>query len=121
MWTMLASSTGSLLNKAKLGEAIGVSPQTVGTYMDLLEATYMVRLLRPRSENVKKRLVKSPKVYVRDSAILHQLLGIDSADRLYGHHSFGASWEGGAPSCRRNERVVGLHPARNVSQKYSCQ
>ena len=93
LWQMLASSSGSLLNRAKLADPIGVSPQTIARYLDVLEATFMIRVLRPRFANVKKRLVKSPKVYVRDTGLLHALLGISTANALLGHIQIGASWE----------------------------
>lgn len=93
LWQMLASSSGSLLNRAKLADPIGVSPQTVARYLDVLEATFMIRVLRPRFANLKKRLVKAPKVYVRDTGLLHTLTGIGTANALHGHIQIGASWE----------------------------
>jgi len=93
-WQMLAHVHGAVLNASKLGQALDVSHPTVRKYLDILEQTYMVRVLRPLAANLKKRLVKSPKVYIRDSGLLHTLLEIDSRDALYGHPVFGASWEG---------------------------
>ena len=93
-WKMLAHYHGSLLNSAKLGQALDISHTTVRRYVDILEQTFMVRVLRPAEYNLKKRLVKSPKVYIRDSGILHSLLEIETMDDLYGHPVFGASWEG---------------------------
>lgn len=93
-WKMLAHYHGSLLNASKLGQSLDVSHNTVRKYLDILEQTFMVRVLRPLSINLKKRLVKSPKVYVRDSGLLHTLLEIETMADLYGHPVFGASWEG---------------------------
>ncbi|MFZ1985964.1 MAG: DUF4143 domain-containing protein, partial [Desulfatitalea sp.] len=94
LWTMLAHVHGQLLNASKLGESLGVSHTTVRAYIDLLAQTFMVRVLPPYEANVKKRLIKSPKVYVRDSGILHALLEIETMNALMGHPVFGASWEG---------------------------
>jgi predicted AAA+ superfamily ATPase len=94
LWRMLAHSHGQTLNNSKLGASLGISHTTVRSYIDLLTQTFMVRTLEPLEANVKKRLVKSPKVYIRDSGILHSLLDIDDQDGLFGHPIFGASWEG---------------------------
>ena len=93
-WRMLAHVHGSVLNASKVGQALDVSHPTVRKYLDILEQTFMVRVLRPLEVNLKKRLVKSPKVYIRDSGLLHTLLEIESWEGLYGHPVFGASWEG---------------------------
>ena len=93
-WTMLARVQGGLLNAAALAEGLGVSGQTVGRYLDLLVDLMLVRRLQPWHENVGKRLVKSPKVYVRDSGIVHALLGIGTTEGLLGHPVVGGSWEG---------------------------
>ncbi len=93
-WKMLAHYHGGLLNTSKLGQSLDVSHNTVRKYVDILEETFMIRVLRPLEINLKKRLVKSPKVYLRDSGLLHTLLEIDSMTELYGHPVFGASWEG---------------------------
>ncbi len=93
LWQMCAHSQGQLLNSSKLGSALGVSHTTLRSYIDLLAETFMLRILQPFNANVKKRLVKAPKVYIRDSGILHSLLQIDSYDNLLGHPVFGASWE----------------------------
>lgn len=93
-WTMLAHVQGGLLNAAALAEGLGVSGQTVGRYLDLLVDLMLVRRLQPWHENVGKRLVKSPKVYVRDSGIVHALLGIGTTEGLLGHPVVGSSWEG---------------------------
>lgn len=93
-WTMLAHVQGGLLNAAALAEGLGVSGQTVGRYLDLLVDLMLVRRLQPWHENVGKRLVKSPKVYVRDSGIVHALLGMGTIEGLLGHPVVGGSWEG---------------------------
>lgn len=93
-WTMLAHAQGGLLNAAALAEGLGVSGQTIGRYLDLLADLMLVRRLQPWHENVGKRLVKSPKVYVRDSGLVHALLGLESMERLLGHPVVGGSWEG---------------------------
>jgi len=94
LWSMLAHNHGHLLNSSKLGTSLGVSHTTLRFYVELLTQTFMVRLLEPLEANVKKRLVKSPKVYLRDPGILHTLLGIEDHDDLLGHPVYGASWEG---------------------------
>ncbi|MCX6239108.1 MAG: ATP-binding protein, partial [Bacteroidia bacterium] len=91
---MCAHNQGQLLNTSKLGEALGLTHPTIRRYIDLLEQTYILRTLQPYVANVKKRLVKSPKVYVRDSGILHRLLLIPDFNGLMGNPVFGASWEG---------------------------
>jgi len=93
-WTMLAHSQGSTLNASKLAGGLGVSGQTIGRYIDLLVDLLLVRRLQPWSGNVGKRLVKSPKVYVRDSGLVHALLGIEDFNSLLGHPIVGGSWEG---------------------------
>jgi len=94
LWTMLAHSQGGLLNASKLASGIGVSAPTVTSYLGLLVDLLLVRRLPPYHRNVGKRLVKSPKTYVRDSGLLHALLGIGDLDVLFGHPIIGASWEG---------------------------
>jgi predicted AAA+ superfamily ATPase len=93
-WQMLAHLHGQLWNASRLSAAFGVSAPTVQHYLDILEATYMLRRLPSLQVNLGKRLVKSPKVYLRDSGILHALLGIVSLNDLAGHPIVGASWEG---------------------------
>jgi predicted AAA+ superfamily ATPase len=93
-WTMLAHVQGGLLNAATLAEGLGVSGQTIGRYLDLLVDLMLVRRLQPWHENVGKRLVKSPKVYVRDSGVVHALLSIGTIEGLLGHPVVGGSWEG---------------------------
>ncbi len=94
-WTMLAHLQGQLFNASQLGLALGgASHATAGRYLDTLVDTLMVRRLPPHLVNVGKRLVKSPKIYVRDSGLLHALLGLASVRDLQGHPVAGASWEG---------------------------
>lgn len=94
LWKMCAHIHGSLLNSTKLADSLGVSSHTVRSYIDLLEHTYMIRVLMPDAPNLKKRLVKSPKIYIRDSGILHGLLDIRTHDDLLSHPVVGASFEG---------------------------
>lgn len=93
LWTMLAHSQGGLLNASKLAAGLGVSAQTVTRYIDLLCDLLLVRRLPPYRANVGKRLVKSPKMYVRDSGLVHALLGIPDYNALAGHPVVGPSWE----------------------------
>ena len=94
LWSMLAYSQGQTLNTSKIAGSLGVSSHTISSYMDILEKTFLIRILRPFATNLKKRFIKSPKVYLRDSGILHSLLGIDSMNELFGHPVFGSSFEG---------------------------
>ena len=94
LWKMLAHTHGQTINYSKLAASLGVSSPTVKLYVDILAETYMLRLLSPLEVNIKKRLVKSPKVYIRDSGILHSLLDIENFDDLFSHPVYGASWEG---------------------------
>lgn len=94
LWTMLAHNQATLLNTSKLAAALDVSVPTAGRYIDLLADLLLLRRLPPYSVNIGKRLVKSPKTYVRDSGLVHALLGIDTHDALLGHPVVGASWEG---------------------------
>jgi predicted AAA+ superfamily ATPase len=93
-WTMLAHQQGGLLNAASLARALAVDGKTVASYLDLLVDLLLVRRLTPWHGNVRKRLVKSPKVYVRDSGLVHALLGIADREALLAHPVAGASWEG---------------------------
>lgn len=93
-WTMVAHYHGQVLNLAELARALGASEPTARRYVDILSGTYVVRQLPPWFENLKKRQVRSPKVYVRDSGLLHALLGIADPTGLQSHPKLGASWEG---------------------------
>ena len=94
LWTMLAHGHGTLLNAAKLAASLALSSPTVSGYIDLLVDLLLVRRLRPFHANIGKRLVRSPKIYIRDSGLVHALLGIDGHGTLVGHPVAGASWEG---------------------------
>ena len=93
-WTMLAHVQGSTLNAAQLARGLAVDGKTVARYLDLLVDLLLVRRLPPLHANVGKRLVKSPKVYIRDSGIVHTLLGLDDREAVLGHPVAGGSWEG---------------------------
>ena len=93
-WTMLSHYHGQVLNYAELARAFGVSDMTVRRHIDILEGTFMVRLLQPWHVNIGKRLIKRPKLYFRDSGILHELLAIRTPRDLATHNKLGASWEG---------------------------
>ena len=105
-WSMLAHYHGGVWNAAEFARSLGVSAPTVRRYLDLLSGLFMVRQLPPWHENLGKRQVKSPKVYVRDSGLLHQLLGIRSASSLLSHPRCGASWEG----CAIEETLKAVRP-----------
>ncbi|GIU67071.1 ATP-binding protein [Candidatus Phycosocius spiralis] len=94
LWTMLANGQGTLLNASKLATNLSVSAPTISRYIDLLVDLLLIRRLQPWVSNVQKRLVKSPKIYVRDSGIVHALLEIGSLEHLLGHPIIGLSWEG---------------------------
>lgn len=93
-WTMLAHYHGQTWNAAEIGRSLGLSDKTVRSYLDILTGTFMIRQLQPWFENLGKRQVRSPKVYFRDSGLLHSLLDIPSKHSLLGHPKAGASWEG---------------------------
>ncbi len=94
LWQMCAHSHGQVLNSSRLGESMGVSHHTIRNYLGILEQTFMIRQLQPYSANIKKRVIKSPKIYIRDTGILHSLMDIESFDDLMGHTVYGSSWEG---------------------------
>jgi uncharacterized protein len=93
-WTMTAHYHGQIWNGADLARSLDVNPKTARHYLDILQGAYLLRVLPPWYENLKKRQVKAPKVYVRDSGLLHHLLGIGSLTALRSHPRYGASWEG---------------------------
>ena len=113
LWTMLAHGQGAPLNASKPAAGLSISAPTVSGYIDLLVDLLLVRRLRPFHANVKKRLVKSPKVYVRDSGLVHALLGIESHDALAGHPVVGASWEGFVI-----ENLLAVAPPRTMASFY---
>lgn len=94
LWTMLAHSQGGIANIAALSRNLEIDGRTVTAHLDLLENMLLLRKLQPWHANVGKRLVKSPKIYIRDSGLLHELLGIGNLEALAGHPVVGASWEG---------------------------
>jgi len=93
-WTMLAHYHGQIWNASTFAESMGTSPKTARRYLDLLTDVFVIRQLQPWYENIKKRQVKAPKIFVRDSGLLHYLLGIDELKGLQAHPKLGASWEG---------------------------
>lgn len=103
-WTMMAHSHGQLWNASRIAAGLGLSAPTVRHYLDILEGTFVARQLQPYHANVGKRLTKSPKVYVRDSGILHALLGLHDLDDVLGHPTAGSSWEGFVV-----EQILGTH------------
>ena len=112
-WTMLAHGQGGVHNAAKLGAGLEISGQTVSRYTDLLVDLLLVRRLASYHVNVGKRLVKSPKVYIRDSGLLHALLGIGDREALLGHPVVGGSWEGFVV-----ESLLAVAPVRTVPGYY---
>ena len=108
-WRMLAHFHGQVWNASELARAMDVSVTAVNRYRDLLAGTFMIRVLEPWFENLGKRLVKSPKIYLRDSGILHFLLGIEEIEDLQMHPRYGASWEGFAL-----EQTLIAHGAREA-------
>ena len=102
-WTMLAHTHAGLLNAAALGRAISLDQKTAGRYVDILEGAFLIRRLPPWFENVGKRVVKASKLYLRDSGVLHALLGLRDAQEIQSHPRFGMSWEGYAL-----EQTIGL-------------
>ena len=93
-WSMLAHYHGQTWNASELSRAMGLSDKTVRSYLDILSGAFMVRQLQPWFENTGKRQVRAPKIYLRDSGLLHSLLNIPDTHTLFGHPKVGASWEG---------------------------
>jgi predicted AAA+ superfamily ATPase len=94
LWNMLAYVNGGIRNAEVFARSLGITAPTVLRYVDYLEGAYLIRRLQPWYMNASKRLVKSPKVYIRDSGILHSLLRLSSIDDILSHPAAGASWEG---------------------------
>ena len=111
-WMMMAHYHGQVWNAAELARSLSVNPATANSYRDILAGTFVIRVLPPWFENLGKRQIKSPKVYLRDSGLLHWLLGIDSMDGLRSHPRYGASWEGYAL-----EQVLALAGERDSCQR----
>ena len=112
-WTMLAHEQGTPCNTARLGQSLAADPKTVSRYLDLLVDLLLVRRLPPLQANVAKRLVKSPKVYVRDSGLVHTLLRLDDEEAVLGHPVAGFSWEGFAI-----ENILQAAPERTEASFY---
>ena len=110
LWTMLAHNQGELLDQSKLASALAISGQTVGRYIDLLCDLMLVRRLPAWSGNAGKRLIRSPKVYVRDSGLVHALLGLSTLDAILSHPVAGSSWEGFVI-----EQLIAAAPTASVS------
>lgn len=108
-WLMLVHYHGQLFNASELARSFSVSPHTVRNYLEILAGTFMIRILAPWHENLAKRQVKSPKIYFRDSGLLHSLMGINSLEALNFHPKLGACWEGYAL-----EEVIRQLGARNA-------
>ena len=112
-WTMLAHSQGGTLNMSSLARGLGVGGRTISGYMDLMVDLLLVRRLTPWRQNVGKRLVKAPKIYVRDSGVVHALLGLESKEDVLGHPVVGPSWEGFVV-----ETLLTIAPDRSVASYY---
>lgn len=98
-WQMLSFYHGQILNFSELGRSFGIADTTIRHYLDILKGTFMIRLLQPWFVNIGKRLVKRPKMYIRDSGIFHTLLSIETEKALLRHPKLGSSWEGFALEC----------------------
>jgi len=98
-WLMLSHYHGQILNSAELGRSFGISDMSIRKYIDILEGTFMIRVLPPWFANIGKRMVKRPKIYLRDSGIFHILMSIETQEQLLSHPKLGASWEGFALEC----------------------
>ena len=108
-WTMVAHYHGQVWNAAEFARALGTAENTARRYLDILTGAYMVRVLPPWFENLKKRQVKAPKIYIRDSGLFHSLLQVSALADLRGHPKIGASWEGFAL-----EHVIGVFRTRDA-------
>ena len=113
LWTRLAHSQGGLLNAAGLSRNLEVDVRTIQSHLDLLENLFLLRRLKPWHRNTGKRLVKSPRLFLRDSGLLHELLGIGDGESLAGHPVVGASWEGFVI-----ENLLGCSPPRTEASFY---
>jgi len=108
-WMMLANCHGNIFNASEIGRSLQVSSTTIRHYLDILTGVFMCRELKPWFENIKKRQVKSPKIYFRDSGMLHNMLNIQDRNSLLSNPKLGASWEGFAL-----EEIIRFHKARSV-------
>lgn len=93
LWQMLAWQSGGLLNASSIGKSLGLTNHTINNYIDFLEGAFMVNRLSSFATNVKKRIVKAPKIYVTDTGLMHRLIGLNNYDELFGSPLLGASWE----------------------------
>ena len=107
-WTMIAHYHGQIFNASEIGLSLGINYKTAQHYLDILESTFMIRRLNPWFSNIKKRQIKSPKIYFRDSGIFHTLMGIHDNQALQDHPKIGASWEGFAM-----EQIIRHHQAES--------
>lgn len=115
-WSMLAHTSGNMLNTEMFARSLGVSAPTVTKYLGFLEGAYLLRMLPSWTVNAKKRLVKAPKIYLRDTGILHRLSRVHSMEDLHGHPVVGASWEGYAI-----QQIISLKPAYLDAYYYRTQ
>lgn len=106
LWTMLAHNHANLVNFSELGKSLELNHNTIKSYIDFMEKAFLIRQIQPYTFNLGKRMVKAPKVYIRDSGILHYLLGNEHLDDLFGNLKMGASWEGFVV-----EQIIGSLPA----------
>ena len=121
-WIMLSHYHGQIINFSEIGRNFGISDMTVRNYSEILDGTFMVRILQPWYVNIRKRLVKRPKIYIRDTGIFHSLLSIENFNQLLSHSKLGASWEGFALECvsrsiaKRNEELYfwGTHTGAEI-------
>jgi len=113
LWTMLAHAQGGIANVSALSRNLEIDGRTLNAHLDLLENLLLIRKLKPWHANTGKRLVKSPKLYIRDSGLVHELLGIDNLETLVGHPVVGASWEGFVI-----ENLLACAPARTEAYFY---
>ena len=104
-WQICSHVHGQLLNASKLANSLNISHNSIRNYLEILEETFMIRLLKPYFNNAKKRLIKSPKIYIRDSGIVHTLLQIETFNDLLGHPVYGFSFEGVVI-----ENLIAAHP-----------
>lgn len=116
LWTMLAHLQGQTVNYTAISKSLGVSNQKVKSFIDFFEQAYLVRVLPPYFINTKKRLIKSPKIYLRDTGILHHLLNIHTETDLFGHPILGASWEGFVV-----EQIIQHKSAEHILNYYRTQ
>ncbi|OGL43992.1 MAG: hypothetical protein A2161_21025 [Candidatus Schekmanbacteria bacterium RBG_13_48_7] len=113
LFTMIAHQHGGILNSSELGRSLGISYHTVNDYLDIQEGHYLIRRLQPYHPTIKKRIVKSPKVYIRDNGVLHYLLGISSVRNLQESPKRGNSWES-----LLIEQLIAMEQLRNIGSQF---